>query len=1264
MAGCHGFLKDNFQANSKKLRQGAFDKGDIRGLDMIQTEKIHTQLTKEALLNRLSLLYELIDKNEDKDNGIKILQLIDKLHKSEYMIGFSGHFSAGKSSMINELIGENLLPSSPIPTSANLVKVKTGREYARVYYNDGKIIEYPAPYDYDVIKAYCKDGETIGSLEISHENMQLPKNVTIMDTPGIDSTDDAHRISTESALHLADLLFYVMDYNHVLSELNFQFTKELTDRNKPLYLIVNQVDKHNESELSFESFKQGVEEAFKNWNVSYSNIYYTTLKDDEHHYNELQQVKNLLHEKIKNKDELLLDGVYHSAKQIILDHISFLDDKNSTEVEVYKEKLATLSQSELDELSHKIETLSKQGDSFEKEQNNLEEEYLKGVDAILSNSILMPFETRELAKQFVESVQPEFKVGLLFSKNKTEKEREERLQVFFSDVKEKVSTQLEWHLKDYLSKYITDKNLSRYQRNKSEISVEIKAEYLHSLVKPGARVTGEYILTYTEDISRYIKKKYKQQAISIFEEILKQVKQEAVNKKEEISRELANYLQYQEALVKVKQFDEIRKLQLSQLQHIMNGKEESKASKPVEELLSTLQLDHIEVSSTEEVLLNLQKQQMKEESIEKDTKQVERETKIKSTAEQSITHLEEADKLISPITGLSLIAKDMKEKAYRLRNKHYTVALFGAFSAGKSSFANALMGNAVLPVSPNPTTATINKITFPTEERTHGTVLIKVKSNKQLLDDINHSLHVFNEQAETIESSLNIITSKITNISTIEAKEKPHFAFLEAVVKGYKSISSSIGNVLTSNMDGFNEFVANEEKACFVEWIELYYDCPLTRQGITLVDTPGADSINARHTGVAFEYIKNADAILFVTYYNHAFSKADREFLIQLGRVKDTFSMDKMFFIINAADLANSIDELTDVKDYVESQLVSYGIRFPRLYTVSSRAALKEKQNESSLKERGVLQSSGIEKFEENFHDFIVDELTEVAINEAYVDIKRASTIIDAYISSANESKETKQIKLQTVKNEQEKIKALILQTTEEELLTSVTQEITELSFYIKQRIFLRVPDMFKEAFNPTTLRDDGRDIKKALHSCLDELLDSVGFDLAQEMRATSLRIETFILKRLHEQLHYFNESIKNITADFSISESLEHHFKSLEFNNGLEEEDKNRYKKALALFKSPKTFFEKNEKKQMLDAFEVLLQSPVDTYLNENQVYLQESYSTEVCQALGVLKEKALHEVNEFFDGATKFLSEEIDTQSLEEASTLLKSFYKEHIG
>ena len=146
----------------------------------------------------------------------------------------------------------------------------------------------------------------------------------------------------------------------------------------------------------------------------------------------------------------------------------------------------------------------------------------------------------------------------------------------------------------------------------------------------------------------------------------------------------------------------------------------------------------------------------------------------------------------------------------------------------------------------------------------------------------------------------------------VTAKGKPHFSFLKAVEKGWEAASDNLGTELRITKDEFSGYVAEEHKSCFVEFIELYYSNPLTDQGIIFVDTPGADSINARHTGVAFNYIKNADAILFVTYYNHAFSQADREFLLQLGRVKDSFEMDKMFFIVNAADLAASSEELAE----------------------------------------------------------------------------------------------------------------------------------------------------------------------------------------------------------------------------------------------------------------------------------------------------------------------------------------------------------------
>ena len=82
--------------------------------------------------------------------------------------------------------------------------------------------------------------------------------------------------------------------------------------------------------------------------------------------------------------------------------------------------------------------------------------------------------------------------------------------------------------------------------------------------------------------------------------------------------------------------------------------------------------------------------------------------------------------------------------------------------------------------------------------------------------------------------------------------------------------------------------------------------------------------------------MKKADCIFYVSYYNHAFSKADRAFLVQLGRLKDAFEKDKIFFVINAIDLTKDEEEQAAVQVYLQEQLQLYGIRSPRILPVSS----------------------------------------------------------------------------------------------------------------------------------------------------------------------------------------------------------------------------------------------------------------------------------------------------------------------------------------
>src|SRR6478752_3281652 len=418
----------------------------------------------------------------DEQQAAKAIQLLKKWVNGEFVVAFCGHFSAGKSSMINELMGQAILPASPIPTSANLVSVKAGDEHATVYYRKQRPVRYEAPYEYEQIKQFAVDGDEVESIHLSIDTDAIPKSVVVMDTPGIDSTDDAHRVSTESALHLADVIFYVMDYNHVQAELNLQFAKQLQEANKTLYLIVNQIDKHQEDQLTFQAFKESVETSFLKWNVRPEGIFYTSLKEPTNRHNDLSYVKSLLLAMMTEKEE-----------------------------------------------------------EMRRAEKQLAETYQQETGKILSNANLTPYEMREKARLFLETTKPDFKVGLLFAKKKTEEVKKERLTLFFDDMKERAASQLQWHLQQYVQELVKNQNLTDPDliRQVQQFEIPLEPHDLIETVKAGATINGDYVLTYAKDVADHIKKK----ATRLLYELYAQIEQSKIEQDEVMREKIYQHLQ-------------------------------------------------------------------------------------------------------------------------------------------------------------------------------------------------------------------------------------------------------------------------------------------------------------------------------------------------------------------------------------------------------------------------------------------------------------------------------------------------------------------------------------------------------------------------------------------------------------------------------------------------------------------------------------------------------------------------------------------------
>ncbi len=132
-----------------------------------------------------------------------------------FLIVLVGAFNTGKSSIINALLGEPVLGVGPTPTTDRIVTVRQGPSLQRIASGDADTIFHP-----------------------SH----LLDQVSLVDTPGLDSIFKGHDETTRHFLHRADLVMLVMLATQAMSQSNLDYLSALRDYGKRIVLVVNQID--------------------------------------------------------------------------------------------------------------------------------------------------------------------------------------------------------------------------------------------------------------------------------------------------------------------------------------------------------------------------------------------------------------------------------------------------------------------------------------------------------------------------------------------------------------------------------------------------------------------------------------------------------------------------------------------------------------------------------------------------------------------------------------------------------------------------------------------------------------------------------------------------------------------------------------------------------------------------------------------------------------------------------------------------------------
>lgn len=202
------YMKENMEGNMNRI---------------LTRDKKQVLEDVETILEHLEYLCE-----ELNINNRSVLRKIREELESPFSIAFVGEYNRGKSSIINALLGKDILEVRNEPTTSAVYIV----EYSQDVGKEKRIKINPYLYK-------------IGF------NADFLRDIRIVDTPGIRSLHEEHEKILRDYLPKADMVFFVLDVSQPLSKDEMALMEEIRKRYhiRHIVIILNKIDIVDEEEL-------------------------------------------------------------------------------------------------------------------------------------------------------------------------------------------------------------------------------------------------------------------------------------------------------------------------------------------------------------------------------------------------------------------------------------------------------------------------------------------------------------------------------------------------------------------------------------------------------------------------------------------------------------------------------------------------------------------------------------------------------------------------------------------------------------------------------------------------------------------------------------------------------------------------------------------------------------------------------------------------------------------------------------------------------
>lgn len=202
--------------------------------------------TKLALASQLRIVSEALTELGMENVAQQFGRLMVKLAEDRFTLAVLGQFKRGKSSLMNAIIGRELLPTGVLPLTSAITVLKYGPTERLIVSRQNSI--FPGELSVSSLSDYVTEkGNPGNQKKVKTACVELPvpflrHGIEFVDTPGIGSTIMANTATTYSFLPECDAVLFVTSVDTPMTSLELEFLKEIRKYVSRIFFVVNKID--------------------------------------------------------------------------------------------------------------------------------------------------------------------------------------------------------------------------------------------------------------------------------------------------------------------------------------------------------------------------------------------------------------------------------------------------------------------------------------------------------------------------------------------------------------------------------------------------------------------------------------------------------------------------------------------------------------------------------------------------------------------------------------------------------------------------------------------------------------------------------------------------------------------------------------------------------------------------------------------------------------------------------------------------------------